>query len=259
MPHFSILIPSRLEGPRPGLLFLESAVASIRAQKLVSPPQILVGLDAGVTPPPGLAERLGVTFLNSDGHSQAAALNAAASGITGDHVALLEDDDQWNPDFLAIALKGLESGFDFVSSTQLEVLGDNQILRVNDFPTPSGWVMRRAVWDQVGGFNNAYRWHLDNEWLGRMGRTRARRLHLAEATAPIELNVARAVRPLLTSVLEQGRPAVTLMRHGSPWPLVIRLVHPGSGLQRILTNPDLGAESRREVEELKGLFGDVPT
>ena len=93
MPRFSVLIPSRLEGPRPGALFLESAVASVRAQKLGSPPQILVGLDAGVTPPPGLAERLGVRFINSDGRSQAAALNAAASGIAGDHVALLEKND----------------------------------------------------------------------------------------------------------------------------------------------------------------------
>ena len=94
MPVFSILIASRLEGPEPGRLFLEDAVASIMAQKLAAAPQILVGLDAGVTPPPGLAEALGVTFVNSDGHSQVAALNAAAARITGTHVALLEDDDQ---------------------------------------------------------------------------------------------------------------------------------------------------------------------
>ena len=34
MPVFSILIASRLEGPEPGKLFLENAVASIRAQNL---------------------------------------------------------------------------------------------------------------------------------------------------------------------------------------------------------------------------------
>jgi glycosyltransferase involved in cell wall biosynthesis len=257
MTHFSILIPSRLEGPRPGTLFLTAAVASIRAQKLPRAPQILVGIDAGVSPPAGLAEALGVSFVNSDGHSQAAALNAAASRIAGDHVALLEDDDTWNPDFLAIALKGLES-FDFVSSTQLEILASNDVVRVNDFPTPSGWVMRREVWERVGGFNPDYRWHLDNEWLGRLGQTGARRLHVAETTAPIDINVARSVRPLLASVAERGRPSVALMRHGSPWPLVIRLVHSGSGLQRILADPQLGAQSRHEVEELKRRFGDVP-
>jgi glycosyltransferase involved in cell wall biosynthesis len=257
MMQFSILIPSRLEGPKPGTLFLSAAVASIRAQKLPHPPQILVGIDAGVTPPPGLAEALGVTFVNSEGRSQAAALNAAASRIEGDHVALLEDDDTWNPDFLAIALKGLES-FDFVSSTQLEILASNDIVRVNDFPTPSGWVMRREVWDQVGGFNPDYRWHLDNEWLGRLGQTGVRRLHVAETTAPIDITAARGVRPLLAAVAERGRPSVELMRHGSPWPLVIRLVHGGSGTQRIMADPQLGAQSRQEVEELKRRFGDVP-
>ncbi len=258
MTSFSILIPSRLEGPRPGVLFLETAVASIRAQKAGGVPQILVGLDAGVTPPPGLAERLGVSFVNSDGATQAAAINAAASRIEGAQVALLEDDDEWNPDFLAIVLQGL-AGADFVSSTQLEVTPEGQVVRVNDFPTPSGWVMRRHVWDAVGGFNPAFRWHLDNEWLGRLGRSGARRLHLAETTAPADLAVARTVRPLLAAVLEQGRPAVELARHASPWPLVIRLVHPGGGIQRILQNPEFGAQSRWEIEELKRLFGDVPT
>ena len=258
MPVFSILIASRLEGPEPGKLFLENAVASIRAQNLAAAPQILVGLDAGVTPPPRLAETLGVTFVNSAGQSQAAALNAAAARITGDHVALLEDDDQWNPDFLAIACRALE-GCDFVSSTQLEVIGDSEIVRINDFPTPSGWVMPRATWDAVGGFNTSYRWHLDNEWLGRLVQTRARRVHLVEATAPIDPLVAISVRPLLAAIVELGGPSVTLVRHTSPWPLVIRAVHAGSGLQRIFANPELRAQSQREVAQLKSLFGEMPS
>ncbi len=250
-PRFSILIPSRLEGPGEGKLFLETAVASIRAQKLASPPQILVGIDAGVTPPPGLAERLGVTFVSSGGRSQAEALNAAASRMEGDNVAILEDDDEWNPDFLTIATQALQQ-FDFVSSTQLEVT-DHGVVRINDFPTPSGWVMRRDVWDKVGGFDLAYRWHLDNEWLWRLSQSAVRWAHLAEASAPFNLEVARGVRPQLAEVLSQG--PVTLIRHNSPWPLVIRLVHPQSGMQRILNTPDLGAQSRAEEERLRILFG----
>jgi hypothetical protein len=91
-----------------------------------------------------------------------------------------------------------------------------------------------------------------------MGQASVRRLHMAEATAPIDIMAARSVRPLLAEVIEKGRPAVALMRHGSPWPLVIRLVHGGSGTQRILADPQLGAQSRMEVEELKRRFGDVP-
>jgi len=257
VPRFSILIPSRLEGPGPGALFLENAVASIRAQRLAAPPQILVGIDAGVTAPTGLEERLGVTFVNSGGHSQAAALNAAAARIEGDHVALLEDDDEWNPDFLTLGLKALAE-LNFISSTQLEVLPSGDVVRVNDFPTPSSWVMHRAVWDRVGGFDTSYRWHMDNDWLGRLGRTQVRRAHLAEMTAPADLNAARSVRPLLADVLAEGRPSVTLLRHASPWPLVIRMAHPGSGIQRILQNPELAAQSRQEQEALKRAYGCMP-
>lgn len=263
MTSLSIMIPSRLEGPQPGSLFLERAVASIRGQALSAPLdiRIVVGVDAGAAIPPGLGAKLGeplaVRFVESEGRSQAAALNAAMGAADGDYAAILEDDDQWRPDFLPTALQVLRD-FDFVSSTQLEVDGRGQILRINDFATPSGWIMRRSVLEAVGPFDPEYRLHLDNDWLGRLGRTGVRRAHLIEATAPADFDMAVQVRPWLANLMRLGRPRVVLARHNSPWPCIVRLVHPGSGMQRVAGDPALQEVSRLEYERLVKIYGDVP-
>jgi glycosyltransferase involved in cell wall biosynthesis len=258
MTKLSVIIPSRLERAEGGL-FLERAVASVQGQALQSPLdlELLVGVDAGAAAAPGLAARLGARLIESEGRSQAAALNAAMAAASGDYVAFLEDDDQWRPDFLPTALSVLKD-FDFVSSTQLEVDPGGQILRINDFATPSGWIMRRAVLDKIGPFDGTYRFHLDNDWLGRLGRTEFRRAHLVEATAPVDYTMAQQVRPWLANMIAWARPPVTLARHGSPWPCVIRLVHPGSGMQKVAADPALLAQSNGEYERLKAAYGDVP-
>ena len=259
MPQLSILIPSRLERDATGVLFLEKAIQSIRGQaKHTLGLQILVGIDAGAVPPTGLGSGLGVHFIESQGKSQAAALNAAAAAITGDYVAILEDDDQWNPGFLFCTLAMLKDDFDFSSSTQLEVMPDGKIIQIAEFPTPSGWVMRRAIWDKVGLFNEEYRFHLDNEWLGRLGETDARRVHLCEATTPMDYSNLGKSRPFLALLLQNGKPKVELARHDSPWPLVVRLCHPGSGMAQVRDNPVAAERSAVEMALLESRFGHAP-
>jgi hypothetical protein len=51
---------------------------------------------------------------------------------------------------------------------------------------------------------------------------------------------------------------VELVRHNSPWPLVARMEHPGSGMDQIETNDALWEESRREYKRLEERFGSVP-
>lgn len=259
MPTLSILIPSRLERDIRGRLFLENAVQSIRAQTGHGMAlQILVGIDAGVAVPAGLDSRQGVQFVESQGKSQAAALNATAGAATGDFVAILEDDDKWNQGFLFCALSMLKEDYDFSSSTQLEVTPEGTIIRVTEFPTPSGWVMRRAIWDSVGPFNEEYRFHLDNEWLGRLGETAARRVHLVEATTPMDYDTLPQSRPFLGALLERGKPKVELARHDSPWPLVVRLCHPGSGMAQVRDNPVAAERSAVEMALLESRFGHAP-
>jgi len=259
MSKISVVLPSRLARREVGSdsrLLLEDAISSIRRQQLEHAIEIVVGVDAGCHPSSQLVEKLGVHFV-AGGNSQAAAFNAAARHANGDFLAFLEDDDLWLPTFLQEALRALQ-GADFVSSTQLEVSQQGSVLRINDFPTPSGWVMKRATWESVGFFNEAYRYHLDNEWLGRLSLQDIRRVHLVEATAPVDPTLAEQVRPWLVDLLHLSGGRVSLLRHDNPYPLVIRTVHSGSGMYKIQSDPEAHARSLHEIALLRETFSRVP-
>jgi len=261
MPAVSVIIPSRLATATGGgeRLFLEDAVHSIRQQATIEGKhiQIIVGVDMGAVVPAGLAQRLGVELAESGGRSQAAALNAAAERAEGEFLAILEDDDVWDSGFLRTALDALGKA-QFVSSTQLELDPMGKVLRINDFPTPSGWIMRLETFQEVGGFDESYRWHLDNDWLGRLGEWGRSRVHLVEATAPVIPHIAAQVRPWLHNVLRQGGPSIRLVRHEATVPLVVRRVHAGSGMQRLVNDAALKAESQSELARLVQRYGRVP-
>lgn len=269
MQQISILIPSRLDSVpvsaaqslshAPVRLFVERAIESIRSQTIAGSVnfQIVVGVDAGANIPPALAARSEIKIAESGSRSQASALNAAAKFIKGDIVAILEDDDQWESSFLELAIAALAKA-DFVSSTQLEVTTDDVVVRVNDFPAPSGWVMKRKTWELVGGFDEKFRWHLDNDWLGRLAEKGASRAHLVEATAPIDPLFVQDMRPWLANCVRLGGSSVQLVRHDQPWPLVKRLVHPESGMQKIARHAAFFAQSEAEQDALMQRFGRVP-
>ena len=93
---------------------------------------------------------------------------------------------------------------DFASSTQLEVTEQREVIRTVDFATASTWLMKRKTWETVGEFDETYRIHHDNEWLGRLGDSGCRRVHLVEATAPVIPEIVAPMRPWLASVLRFG-------------------------------------------------------
>jgi hypothetical protein len=115
-----------------------------------------------------------------------------------------------------------------------------------------------STWTRVGEFNEQHRLHLDNEWLGRLAESGVRRVHLVEATAPVQLEIMAQVRPWLAAVMRLGGPSVRIMRHNMPVPLVQRLVHSGAGTQQIANRPEQAAESQAEIARLATRFGRVP-
>lgn len=263
----AVIIPSRLQralrGPAPHELFVKRAIDSVEAQPDIKAGRVtasfFVGVDPGADRPADLDGRANVSLHVSQHPSQAGALNACIAALPDsvDLVAFLEDDDRWEENYLAWALAALAQ-YDFVSSTQLEVDEENNIVRINDFPTPSGWIMHLRTLRAVGPFSIATRWHLDNEWLGRLAETGMRRCHMTEMTAPAALDVAHQVRPWLANVLRFGGPSVHLRRHAGLAPLVIRMVHPRSGMAQIQTNPVAFNQSRSEQEGLIQRFGRIP-
>jgi glycosyltransferase involved in cell wall biosynthesis len=273
----SILVPSRLQASADGRgeqLFLQDAIESIYRQTLIVSgaiqPQIIVGIDAGADMPTSLAERLGIAFAMSERRSQAGALNAAATRIEGDYVAILEDDDQWEPEFLEIALTALQSA-SFVSSSQLELDSMGRLRRVVDYPTPSGWVMRRDVWESIGCFNEDYRWHLDAEWLGRLNEEGVARIHLVEANAPepdalkrvtiadrlLGRGKAKRARQGLLRVAEASA-SVKISRHRFCRPLVTKQFHESSGHALISAEREFLQQSDDEKARLVRRFGSIP-
>ena len=149
----------------------------------------LVGVDKGCQLEPAVSDTLGVSCIESDGASQAKALNIAIRQVHEGFVAFLEDDDQWMPDYLNFAMKEIAL-CDFVSSTQVELDETDELIRINDFPTPSGWFMTSSTLKRVGEFNESYRFHIDNEWLGRLSETKLKRIHMVESTAPVQKRYA---------------------------------------------------------------------
>ena len=217
----------------------------------------LVGVDKGCQLEPAVSDTLGVSCIESDGASQAKALNIAIRQVHEGFVAFLEDDDQWMPDYLNFAMKEIAL-CDFVSSTQVELDETDELIRINDFPTPSGWFMTSSTLKRVGEFNESYRFHIDNEWLGRLSETKLKRIHMVESTAPVQKRYAQQVRPWLVNVINCSGGFCNLSRHGSPYPLVKRLVHSNSGMFQIATNSEDSEISKREYESLVNRWGLIP-
>jgi glycosyltransferase involved in cell wall biosynthesis len=253
--EISVVIPSRTQPAQ--ATFLNRALASIHAQKVSSRVrfQILIGLDPGAARPE-LTNPNNVQFIEASAFSQAAALNSCASCASGDHLAILEDDDEWHPDRIGIGLAALRQA-DFTSSTQLEVDTRGAVIGINDFPTPSGWFMPMSTWQKIGDFNEQFRWRLDNEWLGRLGDSGLKRIHLIEATAPVGPTIAEA-RPCLAHLVRLGGSNVRIRRHAVPVPLITRMVHPSSGTGQIGASEARTAASDAEYLRLITRFGRAP-
>ncbi|MFT3806684.1 glycosyltransferase family 2 protein [Arenimonas sp.] len=262
--RLSVVIPSRLAPMLPSdsedRWYVERALANVRGQSAARDGlelELIVGVDAGQGE--RARERLGpeVLIVEAPRRSQASALNAAMAKATGEAIAFLEDDDLWSPEHLGTALQQL-ADCDFVSSTQLEVTPEGAVLRIFDYATPSGWVMPRATLNRVGLFDEEYRWHLDTEWLGRLGQSKLRRVHLVEATAPISWDEIVGTRVGLPDILRSGGGNVRLVRHESPWPLVRRTCHPGSGMAQIAKDPVKAAASKAEYDRMWKRFKCIP-
>lgn len=262
-----VIVPSRLQriadGEESQRYFIDRAIATAVAQTAVADGRarltFLVGIDADATIPAHLMKRRDVIWARSAARSQAGALNAAieAADDRFDCFAFLEDDDCWDVNYLTWSLNTLER-YDFVSTTQLEIDETGKILRINDFPTPSGWMMPSTTLRRVGHFDPTMRWHLDNEWLGRLSETGAKRCHLLDALAPATLAMAEQVRPWIANVVHFGGKNLDLHRHTMLAPLVIRLVHSRSGMARLAVDPILAEQSRAEYAVLINRYGRIP-
>lgn len=243
----SVIIPSRLQVRRGGPdLWLPRALRSVLDQADAPAMEIVVGLDPGVAAP---AARFPEVHAWASGAQpgQAAALNAAIDASTGDPVAILEDDDRWHPERVRLALPWLDA-VEFVSSNQRELAPDDAFVRINDFATPSGWLFRRDVWKRCGPFDVAIRYHIDNDFLGRVHLQEVSRVHLVEAGG-----VAQD-REWLKLIAARSRVEET----GISVPLVDRTVNPDGGIETTKRNRTAALASKKDMRLIIKRYRCVP-
>jgi len=250
--RISVIVPSRLDAsPVDGSLYLDRALESVMRQT-EAVHEVCIGIQRGGCVPECIrAGRRGavVRLCETDVPGQAAAVNAAVAQATGDLLAFLEDDDLWEPERIADGLEAMRSGgAEFASSTQTEVNIFGKVVNINDFATPSGWLMPRAVWDRVGGMDESFRWHVDTEFLGRINKAGIQRVHLVERDAKLE------DRPELRKVALRSDIHFTR----SPDPLVVRLRNPNGGMARIVTSRIATEQSNQEHAEMLKRYGECP-
>ncbi len=248
----SIIIPSRSHDKQSE--FLKKAITSIFNQTIIKEFdfKIFVALDMGCYSKKIEIEKPhNVKFIESSGNSQAAALNAGIKETSDEKgfVSILEDDDEWLPEFLFFARQAVNN-FDFISSNQSLHNEEGKFLDILDFPTPSGWFMPVTTLKKVGKFNETFKWHLDNEWLGKLSETKSSRLHLIESNAQN--------RPELQKLVDFSLRFSKIKKHSLGTPLIKRTIHSKSGTSQISNDKIKFKESQREYDLLFKKFGRIP-
>ena len=252
--RISVVCPSRLDGHGRAdrrSYYFERALRSVREQSVSASYdwEIILAVDPGNG---RKAEGLlpDGQVVEGERPGQAAAVNAGVRRASGDLIAMIEDDDVWHGRKIELQLLAMSQqpshDCQFVSTNQFEVDESGNVVRVNDFPTPSGWLMHRALWNLVGPINETYRWHVDSEWLGRLNCTPTPRLHLVERSRPVRRDVLNLAR----------RTQVWETREATP--LVRRMVNPNGGMSRIARDRECNRQSREELGRLVHLYGGLP-
>jgi hypothetical protein len=255
-----IIIPSRHDADQEARL--ERALYTIFNQEI--PAEIKVttylGLDPGAMVPECISTTIGTVIpVFADQCSQAAALNACIRVTQDDLVMFLEDDDFWEPGYvqLVLAVYASGQGFEMTTSNQLEIDEHGEPVRVNDFATPSSWSITRSALKRVGFFDEEYRYHLDNAFLGAAAMQVVRRLHLLERTAPLDAKAARSVRPWIHNIMTLSGGATFLSRHSKDSPYIIRAVRNASRSSEVI-DEEARAQSLLEYQRLQQEFGLIP-
>lgn len=253
--NVTVIVPSRLQvnpASESGNLYLDRALKSVTRQEgRERITQIIVCVDPGkaAAVPPRFTETsldfVTVQVREAPEPGQAAALNVGVREARNDVLAFLEDDDYWEPRRLRYGLAVLEQGHDMVTSNQRVIDQDGNHIGIDDFPTPSGWLLRRALL-RAPAFDQSYRYHLDTEFLGWANSVGLKRAHIVEQNAPW--------RDWLVNVRRHS----AVVQAEEVLPLVVRTDNPRGGMARIRTDPGAMAVSQDEHRRMHESYGGVP-
>lgn len=192
------------------------------------------------------------------------AFNKGLARAGGDYVGLLNADDWLEPDQIALAVAALSrTGADFVFGDLIyhapdgralhRIKGDPDYARTIRLGMPAvnhpTMLVRRSVYDAVGGFALGYRYSMDYDWLLRTHRAGFRGAYEPGLTGNMRLGGACDANHLAARA--EGREIA--IRHGLPvvqaWLLFLFRILKGSSrraLERLTPTP-VHARLRRRI------------
>ena len=173
-PLVSVVVPV-YNGER----YLASALKSILEQDY-RPLEVIVVDDGSADDTAKIAHSYGnVRYIYQPNQGPSAARNAGISAARGEFIAFLDADDVWAPGKLSLQMNHLiehpEVGYTLArervflepEASSPHWLSEDFLLEDHVTATPSTWVVRRIVFDQVGTFDPGYGTVEDMEWLAR--------------------------------------------------------------------------------------------
>jgi glycosyltransferase involved in cell wall biosynthesis len=207
---------------------LAEAVASVRPQ-LHSGDEIIIVDDGSTDDTAGVIASFGaaVESFRQDNAGPAAARNHGLRKATGDVIAFLDHDDLWAPHRQTAMLEALEA-----DETADIVAGKVKTIVETSAPAPLAdqsrfapgyrpWhlpslLIRRAVFNRIGGFEERLRHAEDADWLMRAREGGARFLQIDQFTTYYRMhstNMSRNVGASRDFLLQAFRAALDRRRH----------------------------------------------
>jgi glycosyltransferase involved in cell wall biosynthesis len=160
-----------------GGLYLREAVESALAQTF--PVHEIIVVDDGSTDnTAAVAQSLPVVYIHQENHGVSTARNVAIARAEGDYLALLDSDDIWLPEKLALQMEALQDPTYGYAWSSIRYFFEPANPRPRWFRmnsqgeddksyVPSTWLIRRETWDLVGPFNVSMTHAEDIDWLAR--------------------------------------------------------------------------------------------
>lgn len=202
----SVIIPAYNAQP-----YIADALDSI-VRQTYAVSEVIVVDDGSTDATIEIAKARGAIVLRRANGGPSAARNTGVARATGEFLAFLDADDYWEPGKIERQMARL------AASPNLEIVACQHRYRVEnaerlpehqrievaagprDSPLPSGWLLHRQLFDEVGPFNEEIHMGEDLEWL-----LRAQRLGYAPHMIHEPLVVRRVHGENLTADLQAAR------------------------------------------------------